>query len=55
MSKEARTWSTSVTGTVATSLISWPLHDIVIANIVWCMAYTREVGGGVLYCPIAVQ
>ena len=22
----------------------WPLHDIAIANIVWCMAYTR--GGG---------
>jgi len=24
----------------------WPLQDIVITNIVWCMAYTREVGGG---------
>ena len=24
----------------------WPLHDIAIPNIVWCMAYTREVGGG---------
>jgi len=24
----------------------WPLHDVVIANIVWCMAYTREVKGG---------
>jgi len=25
--------------------VIWPLHDIVIANIVWCVAYTREVGG----------
>jgi len=27
----------------------WPLHDIVIANIIWCMAYTGQgesVGGG---------
>jgi len=24
----------------------WPLYDIGITNIVWCMAYTREVGGG---------
>jgi len=23
----------------------WPLHDIAITNIVWCMAYTRGVGG----------
>ena len=28
---------------------AWPLHDIVITNIAWCMAYTREVGGGVVY------
>ena len=33
----------------------WPLHDIVITNIVWCIAYKREVGRGVLYCPITVQ
>jgi len=33
----------------------WPLHDIVITNIVWCIAYKREVGGGVVYCPIVVQ
>ena len=33
----------------------WPLQDIVINNIVWCMACTREVRGGVVYCPIAVQ
>jgi len=25
---------------------SWPLHDIVITNIVWCMAYQREFEGG---------
>jgi len=24
---------------------SWPLHDIAITNIVWCMAYNRGVGG----------
>ena len=33
----------------------WPLHDIAVANIVWCMAYTREVGGGIVYCPIVGQ
>jgi len=26
-----------------------PLQDIGITNIVWCMAYTREVGGGGAY------
>jgi len=26
----------------------WPLHDIVITNIVWCIAYKRE------HCPMAV-
>jgi len=25
---------------------SWPLHDIFFTNLVWCMAYTREVEGG---------
>jgi len=25
---------------------AWPLHDIGITNIVWCMAYKRGVGGG---------
>jgi len=25
----------------------WPLHDIAIRNIVCCMAYNWEVGGGV--------
>jgi len=24
----------------------WRLHDIAIANIVWCKAYKRGVGGG---------
>jgi len=24
----------------------WPLHDIVITNIVWCMPYKREVEEG---------
>jgi len=33
----------------------WPLHDIVIANIVWCIAYKRDVGRGVVYGPIIVQ
>jgi len=31
------------------------LHDIVISNIVWCMAYKREGRGGVVDCPIVVQ
>jgi len=34
---------------------TWPLHDIVVTNIVWCIAYTREVGRGVVYCGIDVQ
>jgi len=25
--------------------IVWPLHNITIAIIVWCKAYTRRVGG----------
>ena len=33
----------------------WPLHDIVITNIVWCTAYTKGVGEGVESCSIAVQ
>jgi len=34
----------------------WPLHDIVINNIVWYTAYTSEVGGGeVVYGAIVVQ
>jgi len=24
---------------------NWPLHDIAITNIAWCMAYKRGVGG----------
>jgi len=34
---------------------SWPAHDIVITNIVWCIAYKQEVGSGVVYGPIIVQ
>jgi len=34
---------------------TWPLHDILITNIVLCAAYTREVERGVVYCPTAVQ
>jgi len=30
----------------ATVPASWPLQDIVITNIVWCMAYRREAWGG---------
>jgi len=33
----------------------WLLHDIVITNIVWCIAYTGEVGRGVVYRPRIVQ
>ena len=34
---------------------AWPLQDIAIANIVWCMAYKRGVGGGGVYCAMGVQ
>ena len=27
------------------SFVCWPLHDIVITNIVWCMAYKGRVAG----------
>jgi len=37
------------------NLITGPLQDIVMTNIVWCIAYTQEVGRGVVYCPIMVQ
>jgi len=33
----------------------WPLHDIVITDIVWCIVYKREVEGGVVYRPMVVQ
>ena len=29
----------------ASTVRTWPLHDIVITNIVWCMAYKGRVGG----------
>jgi len=32
-----------------------PSHAIAITNIEWCMAYTRGVGGGVVYGAIDVQ
>jgi len=35
--------------------LSWPLHDIAIANIVCCMAYKSGVGGGVVCCAMDVQ
>jgi len=35
--------------------ISWPLHDIVITNFVWCIAYKRETEKGIVYCVIIVQ
>jgi len=33
----------------------WPLHDIAIANFVWCMAYEGGVGLGGVYCSVVVQ
>jgi len=29
--------------------LSWPLHDISITSIVWCMTCQRGVGGGGAY------
>ena len=31
---------------------TWPLHDIAIANIVWCLAYESGVGDGTIHCAI---
>jgi len=28
---------------------------LLLTNIVWCIAYTREVGGGVLYIRVASE
>jgi len=33
----------------------WPLHDIAIANIVWCIAYKRGVRTGGVYCAVVGQ
>jgi len=33
----------------------WPLHDIAMTTIVWCMAHTKSGSGGVVYCAIVVQ
>jgi len=30
--------------TMNSTVLTWPLHDIAIANIVWCIAYTGGVG-----------
>jgi len=35
--------------------VRWPLHDIVTTNIIWCIAYIREVEGRFVSCPIVVQ
>ena len=40
---------------VSTGGVNWPLHDIAMTNSVWCIAYKREVGREVVYCPIIVQ
>jgi len=32
--------------TLMHSFVTWPLHDIAITNIVWCMAQKGGVGGG---------
>jgi len=37
------------------STVAWPLQDIVITNIVWCVEYEWEVGRGVLCCVIIMQ
>ena len=53
-SREKRDWRVAVgsQSTVgqgrAPHATSWHLHDIVITNMARCIAYKREVGGGVL-------
>jgi len=39
----------------AADVVGWPLQDIVTANIVLCMANTRGVGWGVVYCALDAQ
>jgi len=34
---------------------TWPLHDIAITDIVWCMASKGGFGGGGVYCAMVVQ
>jgi len=34
---------------------SWPLHDIAITHLAWCMAYTGGVDGGGVYYAMVVQ
>jgi len=31
------------------SVVIWPLHNIAIANLVWCMAYTKGSVGGRIF------
>jgi len=31
----------------------WPLNDVVITNIVWCIVYKQDVGGGGRILPIS--
>ena len=38
-------------GTVQVGAVPWPLQDIPITNIVWCMAYKRGVGGASYIAP----
>jgi len=33
----------------------WPLHDIAITDMIWCMALKGRVGGGGVYCAMVVQ
>ena len=36
-------------------VLGLPSHDIGITNLIWCMAYKREVGGGIVWFPVVVQ
>ena len=36
----------SYISSVRAPLVYWPLHDIGITNMVWCMAYQRKIVGG---------
>ena len=39
----------------AKHVADWPLQDVAITNIVWCMAYKGGVGMRVVYCAIVVH
>jgi len=34
---------------------AWPLHNIAIPNIVWCVAHKKVVAGGGVFCAIVVK